>query len=225
MKRPLSIFTTAVTIFVFLGYTATTSAGVSIGVQKDDWIEYQVFPSGQSTEGHNVTWAKMEILEVKGTEIRANITTKAFNGTFTSTVETFDPAKGNVGIWFIIPANLKPGDSFFDAYIGRNVTVEGSEERIIAGATRTVTYASTPERIKRWDEATGVFVETIDAYSGETLYAVADKTNMWSAQTTGIDPAVFYLAILGAFAAGFVVAAIMLRVAHRRAPHNRSRDN
>ncbi len=106
MANRRRVFFAAVMILLFLG-TNTASAGVSVGIKKGDWIEYQVFPTGHSTEGHNVTWARLEILNVEGTEITVNITTKAFNGTFASAVENFNPAEGRVGIWFIIPANTK----------------------------------------------------------------------------------------------------------------------
>jgi len=205
MEHRHRLFCAVALILLFLG-TNTASAEVSVGIKKDDWIEYQVFPTGASSEGHNVTWARLEILDVQGTEISVNITTKASNGTFVSDVENFNPAEGRVGIWFMIPANLNPGESFFDANMGRNVTVEGSQERIIAGQTRTVTYAKTTDRIKRWDKATGVFVETIDVTPNETLYAIAEKTNMWSGQAIGVDPLIFYSSILGVLAAVIIVA-------------------
>ncbi len=202
-------------ILLFLG-TNTASGEVSVGIKEGDWIEYQVFPAGHSSEGHNVTWARLEILGVEGTEISVNITTRSSNGTFASSVANFNPAQGRVGIWFIIPANLNPGDSFFDATMGRNVTIEGSQERIIAGETRTVTYAATTDRIKRWDKATGVFVETIDVTPNETLYAIAEKTNMWSAQTIGIDPFIFYSSILGVLTAVALVAVAVFAASRRK---------
>lgn len=184
------IFLTATVLFIFLGVDAVLG-GVSVGVKKGDWIEYQVTTTGTPTEGHDVTWARMEILDVKGTEISVNVTTKARNGTFASGIMNLNPARGQVGIWFIIPANLNPDEAFFDASVGRNITIEGSEQRTIAGATRTVTHASTPERIKSWDKVTGVFVESIDVLPNYTLHAIADKTNLWSGQILGIEPLTF----------------------------------
>ena len=136
-------------------------AVISVGVKGGDWIEYSVVTTGKPEEGHDVIWARMEILGVQGTQISVNVTTKASNGTFESGVMILNPAKGNVGVWFIIPANLTVGESFYDASKNQNVTIEGSKQRSIAGATRTVTHATTPERIKSWDKSTGVFVESI----------------------------------------------------------------
>ncbi len=200
------------TVLLFLLTVNAAFVGVSVGVKKGDWIEYSVTTTGTPIEGHDVTWARMEILEVKGTDITVNVTTKARNGTFESGIMDLNPAEGRVGVWFIIPANLNPGDTFFDAYSGRNVTIEGSKERTIAGAMRTVTHATTPERIKSWDKSTGVFVESIDTLQNYTLNAIADKTNMWASQIFGLDPLYFYfVAFVAAAAAVTVIYALHVR--------------
>ncbi len=198
-------FLRVATVLLFLLTVNAAFVGVSVGVKKGDWIEYSVTTTGTPIEGHDVTWARMEILEVKGTDITVNVTTKARNGTFESGIMDLNPAEGRVGVWFIIPANLNPGDTFFDAYSGRNVTIEGSKQRMIAGAMRTVTHATTPERIKSWDKSTGVFVESIDTLQNYTLNAIADKTNMWASQIFGLDPLYFYFASFVAAAAAVTV--------------------
>ena len=114
-------------------------------------------------------------------------------------------------VWFIIPANLNPGKAFFDATVGRNITIEGSKQRTIAEATRTVTHATTPERIKSWDKATGVFVESIDTLQNYTLNAIANKTNMWSRQIPVIDPTYFTLAALAIAATAATGAYVLIR--------------
>jgi hypothetical protein len=204
-------------LLILLGVNVA-SGEVSVGVKKGDWIEYEVTTTGAPEEGHDVTWARMEILNVQGKEITVNVTTKAANGTFSSGIMTLNPEKGRVGVWFIIPANLNPGDAFFDASVGRNVTIEGSEQRTIAGATRTVTHATTPERIKSWDKATGVFVESVDTLPNYTLNAIADKTNLWSAQAPETDLTLLYVA--GAGAAVIVVAVAVIAIARRRKKGN-----
>jgi hypothetical protein len=127
----ITIFFVTTVLLLFLGAN-DVSRGVSVGVQKGNWIEYHVTTTGSPEEGHDVTWARMEILDVVGTQISVNITTKARNGTFLSEVDEFDPENGKVGVWFLIPANLDPGDFFFDSSLDRNVTIEGSEKRSIA---------------------------------------------------------------------------------------------
>ena len=201
------------TVLLLLAVVNGALAEVSVGVKKGDWIEYQVTTTGTPQEGHDVTWARMEILDVKGTDIRVNVTTKARNGTYESGVMNLNPAKGQVGVWFIIPANLNVGQAFFDLSLDRNVTIEGSKQRTIAGATRTITHATTPERIKSWDKVTGVFVESIDVLPNYTLNAITDKTNLWSGQILGLDPPIFYTATLGA---AVVLAAVILVVAGKK---------
>lgn len=209
MVNRLRFLAVATVLFLFLTVN-TASADISVGVKKGDWIEYTVTTTGIPEEGHDVTWARMEILDLKGTDIAVNVTTKARNGTYESGIMNLNPAEGKVGVWFVIPANLNPGNSFLDAAIGQNVTVEGSEERTIAGVTRTVTHATTPERIKSWDKATGVFVESIDTLQNYTLNAIATRTNMWSNQILGLDVPYFYSVVL-VTAAVVAAAAYFLR--------------
>ena len=201
------------TVLLLLSVGNGVLAEVSVGVKKGDWIEYQVTTTGIPQEGHDVTWARMEILDVEGTDISVNVTTKARNGTYESGVMNLNPAKGQVGVWFIIPANLNVGQAFFDASIDRNVTIEGSKQMTIAGATRTITHSTTPERVKSWDKVTGVFVESIDVLPNYTLNAIADKTNLWSGQILGLDSPIFYTAALGA---AVVLAAVILVVAGKK---------
>jgi hypothetical protein len=189
-------------MFLLLGTSCFSSGKVSVGVKKGDWIEYTVSTTGAPEEGHDVTWARMEIVDVQGSEIKANLTTKARNGTLDSLMMTLNPEEGNVGIWFIIPADLSVGEAFYDAEIDKNVTVEGSEQRTIADATRTVTHASTPERVKSWDKTTGVFVESVDTLQNYTLHAIAERTNLWNPQILGVDANVF----IGATIAAVIIA-------------------
>ncbi len=201
-----SRFLLASTLILLFATAEFALAGVSIGVKKGDWIEYQVSTTGVPEEGHDVTWARMDILTVQGTEISVNVTTRAKNGTYSNMTMSLDPSKGRVGVWFIIPAGLSAGDSFFDASTNHSVTIEGADQKMIAGATRNVTHSSTPQRIKSWDEASGVFVESVDTLPSYTLHAIADKTNLWSAQSND-DWSAFYVVALS-----FVVIAVVVAV-------------
>lgn len=206
-------------IILFLLSVNVASGEVSIGVKKGDWIEYQVSTTGTPQEGHDVTWARMEIVDVQGKEINVNVTTKAANGTFESGIMTLNPEKGQIGVWFIIPANLNTGDAFYDASVGRNITIEGSDQRTIAGSSRTVTHATTPERIKSWDKSTGVFVESVDTLSNYTLHAIADKTNMWSAQAQEMDSTLFYAALAGVAVVVAIAAVIVVARGKKKRNH------
>lgn len=180
---------------------------VSVGVKTGDWIEYNVVTTGTPVVDHDITWARMEVLDVSGSEFRANVTTKNPAGTFSSLVRTFNLEEGDVQGWVIIPANLEVGESFFDSYLGYEVTVEGEEEVVVAGAVRVITFADTPERFKRWDKETGVFVETIDYLDAYTINSTAVATNMWSPEIFGIEQTSFILLVSGAVA---LVAVVVL---------------
>jgi hypothetical protein len=203
-----------VLFLIFLLGPQMANCLVSVGVKKGDWIEYDVTTTGNPPTGHDVTWARLEILEVQGTELTVNVTTEAINGTFASNLLTLNPALGQVGVWYIIPSGLDSGDSFYDANEGKNVTIQSISQRTIAGAARTVTQTAIAERIKSWDKNTGVFVETIDSPPGYTLDAIAVSTNMWSPQVFGLDPLAFYILVLSFVVLFNVLLAIL--VARRR---------
>lgn len=193
VAKKLVLILTALSVFL----AAEVAFGeIAIGVKEGDWIEYKVYTTGVPVEGHNVVWARMEILKVQGNEITVNTTTQETNGTLSSVVMILNPEKGEVDIWAIIPANLSKGNVFFDKNLG-NILVEGEEQRTYAGVVRDTTVYNSSTRFKRWDKQTGVFLEGTDELPDYTLTAVFDKTNLWSNQIFGLDPAVFYALILG----------------------------
>ena len=193
MYKKLVVILTVLTVLVC---TTVAQGEISVGVKKGDWIEYEVTTTVVPVEDHDIVWARMEILDIQGKEFRANVTSETPTGELSSLIRTFNLEEGEVQGWVIIPANLGLGDTFYDSYIGRDVTIEGEEEMVIAGATRTTTYADLPERFKRWDKSTGVFVETIDPLENYTIRATAIATNMWSPQIFGLDPPLFYAVVI-----------------------------
>jgi len=202
---------TAVLVFLFL-FAEVAVGEVSIGVKSGDWIEYKVSTTGLPPEGHDVVWARMEILSVVGGEIRVNTTTKAANGTFSSVVMTLNPAAGQVDVWAIIPANLSQGDSFFDKNLGK-IPIMGQEQKTIGGAVRDTTFYNSTERFKRWDKTTGVFLEGTDALGNYSLTATFERTNIWSSKIMGLDPTVFFISIFAValLAAGFMAIVVVRR--------------
>jgi hypothetical protein len=149
----------------------------------------------------------MEVLNVSGSGFKANVTSRHPDGNFSSLIRNFDLEAGEVQGWVIIPANLDVGDSFFDSYLGYEVTIQGEEEMTVAGANRVTTFADTPERFKRWDKETGVFVETVDYLENYTINATAVATNMWTPEILGLDQTSFILVVSGVIA---VVAVVVL---------------
>ena len=193
---------------------------VSVGVKEGDWIEYEVTTGGNPPEQHNVKRARMEIVDVQGPEVKANVITEASNGTISSLIMPLNLEKGEIGAWFIIPSNLNVGDTFYDINLDRNVTIEGQEQLEYAGALRTVTNATTSERIKRWDKATGVFVMSIDTLPGFSVNATATKTNMWSSQILGLEPEILWASIIivGSVIIVIAIALILRRRSLRKSP-------
>lgn len=211
MYKKLTVILIAITVFVCV---SVVQAQTLVGVKEGDWIEYEVNTTGTPPEGHNITFARMEILEVQGNEFRANVTSEAKNGAVSNLLRTFDLAEGNVQGWVVIPANLSAGDTFYDSYIGRDILIEGEEERTVAGATRVTTYANTPERYKRWDKKTGVFVETIDTLEDYTIHATAVATNIWAPQIFGVDATLVYTVVI--IVAVAVVASIVIIIRRKK---------
>jgi hypothetical protein len=189
-------------------------AKTSVGVKEGDWIEYTVNTTGTPPREFAVTWAKMEILNVQDTTVRTNVTVKTLEGNLKNVIMTFNLEKGQVGAWFIIPAGLNTGDCFWDASLGRNVTVEGEEQLTFGGATRTITNATTPQRLKYWDKATGIFIQCIDVFDNYSINATAVRTNMWDTKTMKQQKDAFNENVAAVVLA--VTACLLLLVASQR---------
>jgi hypothetical protein len=193
MNRTVGL--TIVLFIVFIG-VGNVVAEISVGVKKGDWVEYQVAYTGTPTEGHDVTWARMEIKDVQGKSVSVEITVKYSNGTQETVTVTLNLETGQLGDDFIIPANLNSGDTFFDKNVG-NITIIGVEERTYAGASRTVVHTDTSETTYYWDKATGILVEGNSQFPEYTMNTIVDKTNIWQPQLLGLDPTVFYALVIG----------------------------
>ena len=152
MKAFTVLFLASTILFIsIIALTALAYDEHPVGVKTGDWIEYTVRITGQTPTSKNITWFKTEILEVEGAAFQAKMTVRYVNGTLRSTIWKFNFTEGNVGGWVIIPPNLNPGNTFFDAAKPANITIEGEEQKIVAGATRTITHACDSTRIiKEW---------------------------------------------------------------------------
>ncbi len=223
MYKKIAAFALILTVILSITAIAAVEGTISVGVKKGDWIEYTVSTTGAPPAAHDITWAKMEILNVEGVVLQANITTRSVNGTVSSAVRSFNFTEGQVQAWIIIPADLGPGDMFYDSSIPGNVTIQGQEQKMVAGATRTITHASDSVKYKEWDKATGVFTLTRDNVGTYTVNATAIATNMWSPQILGLDQTVFYLIIIAIIvvAVAVIVLSVVL-VRKNRSLKNRS---
>jgi hypothetical protein len=195
-------------IFLFATVNAAF-ASVDIGVKAGNWIEYSVKTTGVPGEGHNVVWAKIDILSVQNCEITMNTTTKAENGSYASVIMTLNPSVGQVDVWAIIPANLRAGQNFYDRNLG-NIPIMGEEQKTFGGIKRDTTFYNSTERFKRWDKATGVFLEGIDRQANFTLTAAFLRTNLWSNQIFGIKPNAFFATVIAVALAASLLTAFFL---------------
>jgi len=187
---------------------------LSVGVKPGDWIEFNANTTGNLPAGHDVIWFKMEIINTTGTQIWVNIVAESHDGTLSSAIRNIDFTTGNTQAWIIIPANLGPGDSYYDNSTNSTVTIQGQKTSTVDGVTRTITFVNTSQRHKEWDKATGVFVQTIDNYPDYNVSATTYATNMWAPQVLGLNPTVFY-AVLSVIIV-IVVAAVLVIIAFRR---------
>jgi len=195
--------------------TQSARSEYTIGVKPGDWIEYHVSTTGAPPSEKDIDWARMEVLDVQGNIFHVNTTGHQLNGIYSSFVRTFDFQAGEVSAWIIIPANLNPGDTFYDAVDNQSYAIQGELQETIAGSIRTVTYINNSMgRYKQWDKATGVFVETIDNVGNYTVDATAYATNMWSPQILGLDPTVFYVVIVAIVVV--IVALTLVSIFYRR---------
>ena len=137
-------FGLTIVLLMILMCTVNVLAEVSVGIKKGDWAEYQVVYSGTPPHGHDVTWARMEIKDIQGKSVNAEITVEYSNGTKETMTTTLNLETGQPGDDFIIPADLNSGDTFFDKNAG-NITISKVEEKNYAGATRTIAHATTSE--------------------------------------------------------------------------------
>ncbi len=178
--------------FACVIYGGAVAADGFVGVKEGDWIEYNVVFTGDLSQGHDVVWARMEIMEIQGATISLNITTRSTNGTLRSGAYILNLETGELGDDFIIPANLNVGDAFYDKNQG-NITISSLEKKNVAGAQRDVLFGANPDTGYQWDRTTGVLVEAYSQYPAYTIATKVDKTNLWQPQILGLEQTPFYI--------------------------------
>lgn len=206
-----------------------------VGVKEGDWIEYDVTITGIGSmpPTHDVTGMRMQVLQVYDTSFSLNVTANYSNGTIGTAIWKFNFTEGEVGGWVIIPANLSPGDSFFDlsrhTKVPVNVTIQREEQKNVLGAIRTVTYGHDNVReTKEWDKETGFFLGSVEPIKNKTtkngwymedltVTTKAVATNLWEPQEVKIDESAFHwqVALILVVAVLVIFAAIFLAKKNR----------
>jgi membrane protein YdbS with pleckstrin-like domain len=206
---------------IFLFGSSLAFADLSVGVKSGDWIEYGINYTGVPFQGHDVTSARMTVVEVQGTNISVSIISRYANGYNETTNSTLNLQTGHLIDDFIIPDDLKVGDMFRDQNLG-NVTISTVEQRTYAGALRTVVSASASNNTYFWDRSTGVSVEGTSQGADYNIHTIVSTTNMWL-PAQRVDLASLFL--VGAVLLVILVAAIAVvaRYLRRRACKNPSR--
>jgi hypothetical protein len=196
-------------LFLFVAMVPfVCQAEIAVGVKKGDWIEYKVAVTGTVPQGHNVTWARMEVTDVQGKAIDLSITTSFTNETLLPEKITLNLETGVLGDDFIIPANLNYRDSFFDMIQG-NITIRDTGIKTVEGVDRTFVSGTTELTAYVWDKTTGVLIEATTSFTGYTMTTVADRTNMWTPMLFGFNPSFFFILIAVAIVAILVVVAAL----------------
>jgi len=201
-------FWPVILLAVFLSVSIVRSE-FTVGVKEGDWIEYRVLFSGTPPEGHEVVWARSDVIGVQGKTIDLKITSEFADGTLVDDTVTLNLETGQLGDLFIIPANLREGDVFPSVYHG-NVTIASLEQRSCAGAVRSVVSTTVAGSIYSWDKDTGILVEGISEFSEYSIHSSIDKTNMWEPEILGLQPVVFYGLILILAVAALALAAFFV---------------
>ena len=202
-KLPLAV----IGLILVLSLSNIALAELSIGVKAGDWIEYSVSYTGVPTEGHDISWARMEVLDVDGTSIYVAIISRYSNGSTETMNSTLNLATGQLIDNFIIPANLNAGDTFYAQYLG-NVTISKAQQQTYAGAARMVVSATVGNNTYVWDQSTGVSVEGTAEVTGYSMHTLVEDTNMWQPQE-GVDlMALCLVAVLVVIVVAVVLVAV-----------------
>jgi hypothetical protein len=218
MFRKIVIITIA--FVLVLSLISFVFADLSVGVKKGDWIEYSVTYTGSPSQGHNVIWARMEITNVQGTILAVSINSRYSNGSIEIFNSTIDLQTGKLIDDFIIPANLKAGDTFFDQNLG-NITINCVQQQNYADAERTVLYTSMNQSSFVWDQTTGVSVEGTSKQPDYSMHTIVKDTNLWL-PSNGLDTTLLFL-IASTLLIVIVVAGIVIVKLRKKKTYNNLR--
>ncbi|MCW4025174.1 MAG: hypothetical protein NWF01_09100 [Candidatus Bathyarchaeota archaeon] len=209
---------TLIALIVLAAFSASAFATqLAMGVEVGDYAEYTVDYTGTPWEGHDATWARMDIVRVDGLQVDVNFTTRLTDDSIVTAYEQLDFSAGKYIDYFVISSGLKKGDSFFDSGINGTVTIQNQEVKNYAGVDRTVISGVTSHESSEgtatttwyWDQKTGIALEAISDYPQFTMHTTIEKTNRW---TPPVQPDTTNLAIFIIVFVGIVVAIYLLNL-------------
>jgi hypothetical protein len=205
-KMVLCIFCLVVLVGV---HSAVASAEIIVGVKKGDWVTYSVAITGDVPEQHDVTWCKIEVVDVEEKRVYVDITSRYSDGREEIVPSNLNFETGHIGECFIIPSNLNADDRFKSPE--GNITISGVKEETYLGATRSIAYASNPQTTFHWDRSTGFLLAANSSGSGFTMNTKVEKTNMWQSQILGLHPIVFISLLALVIVLVLILAIFMIR--------------
>lgn len=214
MKQTL-IWITCISLLFCTQLSLVFSAEIIVGVKVGDWMEYEVTTTGNVPQEHNLTRAKIEVTRVEGKKIHINITSIYANSNQEITQATLNLQTGEILDSFIIPANLKTGDSFPEIIQG-SITIQDTTQKTIAEATRTTLTANTPQTNFYWDQQTGFLVEANSTFKDFTMHTTAQKTNLWQPQTIQLDNTTLAIILILTIA----IIIVIIWIIKKRKTHN-----
>ena len=204
-----------IAVFELSLLVSMAAANGNVAVKPGDWIEYNVTTTGNPTPIHNITWARLDVKTVTGSEINTDIQTRLANGTlWLEPNTTFNVATGTVGEGAIIPTNLTVGDVYFSEYEG-NITVTGTQTLQVAGAERSVLTGEAANTSFVWDKETGVMVKASTVLEDCTVYSEAAATNLWQPQIPASSIFIAFVAAAIAALVAVVLTCVFLRYQHK----------
>jgi hypothetical protein len=181
-----------------------------VGVEAGDWIEYDITYSG-SPPDYYPKWIRIDVTNVQGTKITADLSGEQLDGTSVSNSGTYDLETGVIDL-LLIPAGLDVGNRFYHQAFG-NITITNAEENIYANSKRVVIISTVQQASMHWDKETGILLQADQSTDDFNQQFVIEKTNIWQSETFGIDSSILYVLII---ATAIILVILVIFIIKRR---------
>ena len=192
MVRNLKFKSLLISFFVIFGILSHSIvlAQISVGIKAGDWLEYEFSYSGSPPDFYPA-WMRIDVTNVQGTQITADLSGEQLDGTSVSNSGTYDLETGVIDL-LLIPAGLDVGNRFYHQAFG-NITITNAEENIYANSKRTVIFSTVQQASMHWDKETGILLQADQSTDDFSQQIILEKTNIWQSETFGIDSTILYV--------------------------------